>query len=241
MALTLTFLAGVYQFAFGLARFGTLVNFVSHTVIIGFTSGAAILIATSQLKHITGIYVPAGESFLHVWVDLYQGFAGFDIYLLIIALVTLFSAILFKRFLPKSPNLLIGMVLGSVLAFYLPRFGISTNIALVGEIPAHLPPLSMPNFSFSTFSTLASEAFAIALLGLIEAVSISRAVAAKSNQRINPNQEFVGQGLSNIVGSFFSSYAGSGSFTRSGINYESGAKTPLSAAKNNTKDNNTPK
>jgi SulP family sulfate permease len=81
----------------------------------------------------------------------------------------------------------------------------------------------------STFSTLASEAFAIALLGLIEAVSISRAVAAKSNQRINPNQEFVGQGLSNIVGSFFSSYAGSGSFTRSGINYESGAKTPLSA------------
>lgn len=229
MALTLTFLAGVYQFAFGLARFGTLVNFVSHTVIIGFTSGAAILIATSQLKHITGIYVPTGESFLHVWIDLYQGFAGFDIYLLIIALVTLFSAILFKRFLPKSPNLLIGMVLGSVLAFYLPRFGISTNIALVGEIPAHLPPLSMPNFSFSTFSTLASEAFAIALLGLIEAVSISRAVAAKSNQRINPNQEFVGQGLSNIVGSFFSSYAGSGSFTRSGINYESGAKTPLSA------------
>jgi SulP family sulfate permease len=229
MALTLTFLAGVYQFAFGLARFGTLVNFVSHTVIIGFTSGAAILIATSQLKHITGIHIPKGESFLHVWIDLYQGLSGFDIYLLIIALVTLFSAVLFKRFLPKSPNLLIGMILGSVLAFYLPKFGVSTNIALVGEIPAYLPPLSMPDFSFSTISILASEAFAIALLGLIEAVSISRAVATKSNQRINPNQEFVGQGMSNIFGSFFSSYAGSGSFTRSGINYESGAKTPLSA------------
>ncbi|CAC9505881.1 Sulfate permease [uncultured Gammaproteobacteria bacterium] len=229
MALTLTFLAGVYQFAFGLARFGTLVNFVSHTVIIGFTSGAAILIATSQLKHITGIHIPKGESFLHVWIDLYQGLSDFDIYLLIIALVTLFSAVLFKRFLPKSPNLLIGMILGSVLAFYLPKFGVSTNIALVGEIPAYLPPLSMPDFSFSTISILASEAFAIALLGLIEAVSISRAVATKSNQRINPNQEFVGQGMSNIFGSFFSSYAGSGSFTRSGINYESGAKTPLSA------------
>jgi SulP family sulfate permease len=76
MALTLTFLAGVYQFAFGLARFGTLVNFVSHTVIIGFTSGAAILIATSQLKHITGIHIPKGESFLHVWIDLYQGLSG---------------------------------------------------------------------------------------------------------------------------------------------------------------------
>jgi SulP family sulfate permease len=76
---------------------------------------------------------------------------------------------------------------------------------------------------------LAPEAFAVALLGLIEAVSISRAVATKSNQRIDANQEFIGQGLSNIFGSFFSSYAGSGSFTRSGINYEAGAKTPLSA------------
>ena len=229
MALTLTFLAGVYQFAFGLARFGVLVNFVSHTVVIGFTAGAAILIATSQLKHITGIHVPKGESFLHTWIDLYQDFFSMDSYLLVIAFVTLFSAILFKKIWPKSPNLLIGMVLGSVLAFYISRFQLSQSIPLVGEIPAHLPPLSMPDLSFSTISSLASEAFAIALLGLIEAVSISRAVATKSNQRISANQEFVGQGMSNMFGSFFSSYAGSGSFTRSGINYESGAKTPLSA------------
>jgi SulP family sulfate permease len=87
----------------------------------------------------------------------------------------------------------------------------------------------MPNFSLTTIKTLAPEAFAVALLGLIEAVSISRAIATKSNQRINSNQEFIGQGMSNIVGSFVSSYAGSGSFTRSGINYEAGAKTPLSA------------
>ncbi|ALE51800.1 sulfate permease [Candidatus Thioglobus autotrophicus] len=229
MALTLTFLAGVYQFAFGLARFGVLVNFVSHTVVIGFTAGAAILIATSQLKHISGIFIPKGESFLHTWVDLFQGFGNLDMALLVIALSTLLSAILFKKFWPKSPNLLIGMVIGSVLAFYLSRFQLASDIPLVGEIPAHLPPLSTPDFSFSTISSLASEAFAIALLGLIEAVSISRAVATKSNQRISANQEFVGQGMSNMFGSFFSSYAGSGSFTRSGINYESGAKTPLSA------------
>lgn len=103
------------------------------------------------------------------------------------------------------------------------------GIALVGEIPGNLPPLSSPDFSLETIKSLAPEAFAVALLGLIEAVSISRAVATKSNQRINSNQEFVGQGISNIIGSFFSSYAGSGSFTRSGINYEAGAKTPLSA------------
>jgi SulP family sulfate permease len=74
----------------------------------------------------------------------------------------------------------------------------------VGEIPAHLPPLSMPNFSFATIKMLAPEAFAVALLGLIEAVSISRAVATKSNQRIHANQEFIGQGMSNLFGSFMS-------------------------------------
>jgi len=105
----------------------------------------------------------------------------------------------------------------------------TSNIKLLGEIPAHLPPFSIPDFSFSSIKMLAPEAFAVALLGLIEAVSISRAVATKSEQRIDSNQEFVGQGMSNIVGSFFSSYAGSGSFTRSGVNFEAGAKTPFSA------------
>jgi SulP family sulfate permease len=227
MALTMTFLAGVYQFGFGIARLGSLVNFVSHTVVIGFTAGAAILIATSQVKSITGIAVPKGESFLYTWMDLFKGAADFNPYLFLIAGVTLGTAILSKKFAPKLPNLLIGMVVGSVLAIYLGKF--TDGIKLVGEIPAHLPPLSSPVFSLTTIRLLAPEAFAVALLGLIEAVSISRAVATKSNQRIKANQEFIGQGLSNMFGSFFSSYAGSGSFTRSGINYEAGAKTPMSA------------
>lgn len=227
LALTLTFLAGVYQLAFGLARLGALVNFVSHTVVIGFTAGAAILIVTSQMKHVTGIFVPKGESFLHTWADLFQGLGELNIYLIIIALVTLFSAIVIKKLVPKAPNLLIGMVVGSITALLLKDY--TTGIKLLGEIPAQLPPLSTPDFSFTTIKMLAPEAFAVALLGLIEAVSISRAMATKSGQRIDSNQEFVGQGLSNVVGSFFSSYAGSGSFTRSGVNYEAGAKTPLSA------------
>jgi SulP family sulfate permease len=227
LALTLTFLAGVYQLAFGLARLGALVNFVSHTVVIGFTAGAAILIATSQLKHITGIFVPKGESFLHTWLDIYLDIGSLNPYLVLIALVTLLTAMLSKKIVPRAPNLLFGMIVGSFAAIY---FQASTDtIKFVGEIPAQLPPLSIPDFSLTTIKVLAPEAFAVALLGLIEAVSISRAVATKSNQRINSSQEFIGQGMSNIVGSFMSSYAGSGSFTRSGINYEAGAKTPLSA------------
>jgi SulP family sulfate permease len=227
LALTLTFLAGVYQFAFGLARLGSLVNFVSHTVVIGFTAGAAILIATSQMKHILGVHVPKGETFIHTWVDIFTALGDFNYYLVVIAITTLVTAIIFKKFLPKFPNLLIGMVVGSVLAYFLK--GSTDSIQLVGEIPAQLPPLSSPVFTFETVKKLAPEAFAVALLGLIEAVSISRSVATKSNQRIDANQEFIGQGMSNMVGSFFSSYAGSGSFTRSGINYEAGARTPLSA------------
>ena len=227
LALTLTFLAGVYQLVFGLARMGVLVNFVSHTVVIGFTAGAAILIATSQLKHITGIPVPKGESFLHTWMDLYNGMGDINLYLVMIALLTLFTAILVRKLAPRLPSLLIGMIAGSLLAVFLKQF--TDDISLVGEIPAHLPPLSSPEFSLQTFKMLAPEAFAVALLGLIEAVSISRAVATRSSQRIDASQEFIGQGLSNIVGSFFSSYAGSGSFTRSAVNYGAGAKTPLSA------------
>lgn len=227
LALTLTFLAGIYQLGFGLARLGVLVNFVSHTVVIGFTAGAAILIATSQMKHILGIPIPKGETFLHTWADVFKEWVQINPYLVAIAIVTLVTALLVKRFMPKAPNLLAGMVVGSLLALLLGSD--AHGIKLVGELPAQLPPLSKPVFSAETIKMLASEAFAIALLGLIEAVSISRAIASKSSQRINADQEFIGQGLSNIVGSFFSSYAGSGSFTRSGINYAAGARTPLSA------------
>lgn len=227
LALTLTLLAGIYQLAFGLARLGLLVNFVSHTVVIGFTAGASILIATSQMKHILGLQIPRGASFLQTWVDIWNKTGDINSYVFVVAAATLFSALLSKRFLPRIPNLLLGLIVGGIVAYFMNSE--ANGIALVGKIPGHLPPFSMPDISFGTIKLLGSEAFAVALLGLIEALSISRAVAAKSNQKIDANQEFIGQGLSNIVGSFFSSYAGSGSFTRSGINYEAGAKTPMSA------------
>ena len=227
LALTLTFLAGVYQLVFGLAKFGMLVNFVSHNVVIGFTAGAALLIASSQIPYIVGIDIPRGEDFLNTWFDIYTGVGEFNIYLLIVGLGTLVTAIVVKILKPKFPNLLISMLVGGLLAFYLGGF--TDSIKTVGAMPAYFPPLSTPDFSLNSLKALAPEAFAIALLGLIEASSIGRSIATKSNQRINANQEFIGQGTSNIVGSFFSSYASSGSFTRSGVNFESGARTPLSA------------
>ena len=227
MALTLTFLAGVYQFVLGLTRMGALVNFVSHSVVVGFTAGAAILIATSQLKHYLGIQIPSGESFVQIWRDLFQQLGNFNPFAVIVATVTLLIGVLLMAYKPRWPGLLLAMIVGSFLAA---AFGPETGgIKLVGVLPAHLPPLSVPDLSLGSLKVLGSGALAIAMLGLIEAVSIAKSVALKSGQRIDGNQEFIGQGLANIVGSFFSSYASSGSFTRSGINYTSGAVTPMAA------------
>jgi SulP family sulfate permease len=218
MALTLTFLAGVYQLVFGLAKFGLLTNFVSHNVVIGFTAGAALLIASSQVPYILGIEVVKGGNFIDTWSDIFSGLGEINLYLLVVGLSTLASSILVKLYKPQLPNLLIGMFVGGFIAFYLSTF--TQTIETVGVMPAYLPPLSTPDFSLNALKSLAPEAFAIALLGLIEASSIGRSIATKSNQKIDLSQEFVGQGASNIVASFFSSYASSGSFTRSGVNYE---------------------
>jgi SulP family sulfate permease len=227
LVLTLTLIAGVFQLALGLARMGSLVNFVSHTVVVGFTAGAAILIATSQMKHFLGIEIPRGDSFLHTLMDLSAGLPEANLYVVAVAMITLISAIVFKKLIPRWPNMLLAMIVGAVVTALLGAE--QHHIALVGELPAKLPPLSIPDLSFSTLRELAPGAFAIALLGLVEAVSISRSVAAKSHQRIDGNQEFVGQGLANMTGAFFSSYASSGSFTRTGVNFSAGAKTPLAA------------
>lgn len=227
LALTLTLLAGLFQLALALARMGALVNFVSHSVVIGFTAGAALVIASGQLKNVMGVEINSDGSFLSSWGGVLEQMPATNGYALSIAAITLTTYLLFKRFLPRWPGMLFAMISGSIAAALL---GAETHgIALVGSIPAQLPPFSLPDLSPATLHELAPGAVAIGLLGLVEAVSIARSVATRSRQSINGNQEFMGQALSNIVGAFFSSYASSGSFTRTGINYTSGAKTPLSA------------
>jgi SulP family sulfate permease len=227
MALTLTFMAGLFQLIFGLARMGTLINFVSHSVIVGFTAGAAFLVATGQLKHALGIPIPNSASFLASLSFIIKSSGQINYYEMSIALITLICGMTLKTLRPKWPGLLMALIIGSLVSIVLN--GDANGVRLLGKLPAHLPPLSAPDFSLNTIRNLAPGALAISLLGLLEALSIARSVAVQSNQHINGNQEFVGQGLSNILGSFFSAYASSGSFTRSGINYDSGAVTPMAS------------
>ncbi len=232
LVLTLTFLAGLIQLAMGLARLGALVNFISHTVIIGFTAGAAILIAASQIKHFFGLDMPRGAHFHEVLIQFGSHIDDIQPWVLMVGVVTLASGILARRYLEKLPYMIVAMVVGGVAAA-IPNtlYGAeATGIGTVGALVASFPPLSLPDFSFTAIRQTLFPATIIAILALTEAVAIARSVAIKSDQRIDSNQEFVGQGLSNIAGSFFSGYAASGSFNRSGVNYASGAKTPLAAA-----------
>ncbi len=227
LVLTLTFMAGFFQLIFGLARLGTLINFVSHSVVVGFTSGAALLIATSQLKHALGIAIPNGSSFLSSWVILVKSTAHINYYELLIATVTLCAAVIFKKLRPKWPGLLGALIIGSLLCLFMG--GQNYGVRLLGELPRQLPSFSTPDFTLDTLRMMAPGALAVSFLGLIEALSIARAISVRSNQHIDGNQEFIGQGLSNIVGSFFSGYASSGSFTRSGVNFDTGAVSPLAS------------
>ncbi len=232
LVLTLTLLAGLIQLAMGLARLGALVNFISHTVIIGFTAGAAILIATSQIKNFFGLDIPRGAHFHEVFIQFGTHIMDTQPWVLTVGAVTLVSGIFAKRYLTKLPYMIVAMVVGGAVAALLNNeYGAEqTGIRTVGALVASFPPLSMPDFSLTAIKQTLFPAMIIAILALTEAVAIARSVAVKSDQRIDSNQEFVGQGLSNIAGSFFSGYASSGSFNRSGVNYASGAKTPLAAA-----------
>ncbi|MDZ7747648.1 MAG: SulP family inorganic anion transporter [Halofilum sp. (in: g-proteobacteria)] len=225
LVLTLTLLAGLYQLAFGLARLGALVNFVSPAVITGFTAGAAILIVTSQLRHLTGLDVPPGNEFTEVWRHVFAHIDEARPRVLAIAAISFAVAIGIRLVRPGWPYLLIAMIAGGLAGYGLDAA--AHGVPVVGEIPSAIPQPSLPSFDPGHLRQLAPSALAIALLGLIEAISIGRAVAMRSSQRIDGNQEFIGQGLSNIVGAFASCYASSGSFTRSGINYDAGARTPL--------------
>jgi SulP family sulfate permease len=232
LVLTLTLLVGLFQLALGLLRLGTLVNFVSHTVVVGFTTGAAVLIAASQVKNFFGIEIARGASVKAVLTGLASQWQAINPWVTAVAVATILASLACRRWWPRVPPMIAAMVAGSLVAALLDVIGggpAATGIRSIGALAIGLPPLSAPDLSPATLEALTPVAIAVALLALTEAVSISRAIALRSHQRIDGNQEFIGQGLSNVAGAFFSGYASSGSFNRSGLNYSAGARTPMAA------------
>lgn len=221
----LTFLVGAIQLALGVLRLGSLVNYVSHAVIVGFTAGAGVIIAMGQLSNLMGVKLPSGLSSIGKVVTSLQSYAQMNYYALGVGLFTIAVIIISKKINKNLPGALLGVIFSVILVMILDLEKYAVKV--VGEIPSAIPPLSMPNFTLAAIGDLGAGAAVIAIIGLVEAVAISKAIASKTQQKIDPNQEFIGQGLANMGGSFFSSIAGSGSFTRSAITYQNGGRTRL--------------
>lgn len=223
--ITLTFIAGIIQLTLGLSGFGIVSQFVSHSVMAGFITGAALLIMISQIDTALQINAPRADSLLLYLYDFPERVQQLNPYALTVSITTLLSAIVIKGVFPRLPHYLLALIIGAAAAAYFNRYG--EVVTTLGALPDIVPPVGIPDLSGSSVAQLFPSALAIALVGLLEATSIAKAISLKTNQKIEVNREFIGQGVSNFVGSFFSSYMSSGSFTRSGINIESGAKTPV--------------
>jgi SulP family sulfate permease len=232
LVLLMSLLVGIFKLGMGVMRMGVLVNFVSHTVVVGFTAGAGLLIFTGQIQYFFGMSMPRGLGFADTVRYFGTHLHDIDWYVTSVATLTLLVAIALKRRYPRSPYMIVAMVTAGVYAYllrYIPGFGVSHHIPTVPTLPSPIPDFSPPHFSLEALRKTASAAIVVGIVGLTEATSIARAIGARSEQRIDANQEFIGQGLANIAGAFFMSYAASGSLNRTGINYEAGAKTPLAS------------
>ena len=227
MLFLMTFVVGILQFLFGVMKLGKVINYVSHAVIVGFTAGAGVIIALGQLSQLLGISL--GKDYMSLMTKVYFVIIHINksnIYALGLGLLTIAVILICKRINKNLPGSLMGLVLSIivVMVFSLDKYGVK----LTGNIPGKLPPFRMVNLNMSSTKEIFSGALAIAIIGLVESISISKSIASTSHQKIDANQEFLGQGLSNIIASFFQCFPGGGSFTRSAINYYSGAVTRIS-------------
>ncbi|MCF1487011.1 SulP family inorganic anion transporter [Pseudomonas sp. AA27] len=226
LVLLLTFIGGIFQLLLGLLRFGALVNFVSHSVVLGFTLGAAVVIALGQLPNLLGLDLPSQATALKTVQELAGHVGEVDMPSLMLGLSTLAIGVLLKLWRPRWPSLLISLLLVSLAAWLLP--GVFGHVPRVPAFVGQLPPLSpLPLLDVELILRLLPSAVAVGMLGLVTSLSIARSLSARSEQLIDANQEIRAQGLSNIVGAFFSGYLSSGSFTRSGLSYDAGARSPL--------------
>lgn len=228
LALTLAFMVGILELMLGLFKLGTLVNFISHSVVIGYTAGVGLLIIVHQAKSFFGVPIARDAEFVEILHQFWTGIGHISWPTTLVALVTLLTAIAVRTWLPRIPYMIVAILVGSLLGFEVDRLAPDV-VTTVGALPNHLPNLSAPSFDPATWRMLLPTAFAVAISAANEVSSISRALAIRSGQHVDSNQEFFGQGLANTIGCFFSGYVVSGSFNRSALNYDAGARTPLSA------------
>jgi len=227
-AIMLAVMVGVFQLSLGLFRLGELVDFLSHPVVMGFTNAAALIIATSQLSKLFGVEVERTEYYLESIWRTFEAIAAQPHWptMAMAAIAFLIIGVL-GRLYPRVPSVLAAVVVTTLLSYALNYK--EEGGAIVGAIPAGLPEFSMPLIDWHVMTQLISTAFVISLVGFMEAISVAKAMAIRTKQRLDANQELFGQGISNVASALSQGYPVSGSFSRSAVNINNGAITGFSS------------
>lgn len=242
-AMLLAFLSGAMLLAMGFMRLGFIANFLSHPVISGFITASGLLIATSQLKHVIGVEAD-GHTLPEILAGIVENLGESNIPTLIIG-VAVIAFLYFARLRLKSLLLNLGLssrpadiitkagpvlaIAATILATEIFNLG-EAGVKLVGDIPAGLPVPALPSLDIELVMQLAGPAFLISIIGFVESVSVAQTLASRRRQRIDPDQELIGLGASNIASSLSSGYPVTGGFARSVVNFDAGAETPAAGA-----------
>ena len=238
-------LVGLMQIAMGTARLGALTNFLSHPVLSGFSSAAAILIALSQVKHLLGVKLPQSEHFHELLSQLVRAVPRTHLPTLAISIGSIVLLLVFQRVLPRilasHKNLpplvtqslsksgpLLAVILGTAIVAVF-SLGHTTGVSIVGEIPRGLPKLAFPTLGASEFLSLIPLALTISFVGFLESVPVAKTLAAKRRQKVRSNQEFIALGAANIAAGMTGAYPVTGGFSRSVVNFSAGANTGLAS------------
>jgi len=228
LAIVLALIMGGIQFLLGVLRMGFIVSFLSKPVISGFTSAAAIIIGLSQLKHLLGVPL-AQSNKIHVFIrSIIESDTPIHLPTLLIGMVSILLIATIKRLNSKIPSALIAVIIGIAWVYFGQQD--KAGVAVVGTIPSGMPSFTLPNLDWETVQTLFPIALTIALVAYMEAISVAKAIQEKhKNYEVNPNQELIALGASNVIGALFQSYPTTGGFSRTAVNDQAGAKTGVAA------------
>ncbi|SES33697.1 SulP family inorganic anion transporter [Salipaludibacillus aurantiacus] len=227
LVILLMLMVGIIQLVMGLFKLGFIVNFISHAVISGFTSAAAIIIGVSQLGHLFGFDFTKGNNAILRIIEAIQRTGDIHPASFLIGTVSILVLLLIKKLSAKipAPLIVVFFMIAIVKVFGLNEDGVN----IVGNVPDGLPLFSIPNISLDLILTLVPIAVTISLIGFMESIAMAKMIASKEKYKIIPNKELIALGTANIGGSFFSAYPVTGGFSRSAVNYQSGANTPLAS------------
>jgi len=228
-AILLAFLVGVIQFLLGLFRLGFLVNFLSHPVISGFTSAAALIIGLSQLKGLLGINIPRSHHINEILINSFHKINEINWVSFLIGIVGILLIIGIKKINKSLPSQLFAVIFGIlVVTFFSLDSGVN-SVSIIGNIQSSLPKISIPIMDISIINILLPMALTIALVSFMESIAVAKAIQSKHRDyKVKPNQELISLGLANVFGSFFQSFPTTGGFSRTAVNDQAGAKTGLS-------------